>query len=115
QALAATFDELHARGTALFRQLWEGLSDIRGVRLFGRKPGEHRTPTVSFTVAGRSCDDVAVALATRGLFVSHGDFYAATVIERLGVGPDGVVRVGCSAYTTMEEIERVVRAVSTLR
>jgi selenocysteine lyase/cysteine desulfurase len=65
-------------------------------------------------VDGKSCDDVAVALAERGLFVSHGDFYAATVIERLGVGPDGVVRVGCSAYTTAEEIERVIGAVAEL-
>jgi len=115
-ALASTFAELHRRGAQLFEALWRGLSGIRGVTLFGREPGAGpRTPTVAFTVAGRSCDDVAVALAEQGLFVSHGDFYAATVIERLGVGPDGVVRVGCSAYTTMDEIERVVRAVSTLR
>ena len=115
-ALASTFAELHRRGAQLFEALWRGLSGIRGVTLFGREPGAGpRTPTVAFTVAGRSCDDVAVALAEQGLFVSHGDFYAATVIERLGVGPDGVVRIGCSAYTTMDEIERVVRAVSTLR
>lgn len=113
-ALSATFAELHARGMTLFRQLWEGLSGVRGVRLYGRKPGQERTPTVAFRVAGQSCDDVAVALAERGLFVSHGDFYATTIIERLGVGPDGVVRVGCSAYTTGEEIERVIRAVSEI-
>ena len=111
KALAATFAELHNRGMALFRQLWDGLSEVRGVRLFGREPGGERTPTVAFTVAGASCDDVAVALAERGLFVSHGDFYAATVIERLGVGADGVVRVGCSVYTNADEIARVVRAV----
>jgi len=46
--------------------------------------------------------------------VSHGDFYAATVIERLGAGPDGVVRVGCSAYTTADDIDRVVRAVDEI-
>ena len=115
-ALAATFSELHRRGVLLYETLWRGLSAIRGVTLYGRAPGAGpRTPTVAFTVAGKTCDDVAVALAEQGLFVSHGDFYAATVIERLGVGSDGVVRVGCSAYTTPEEIERVVRAVSELR
>jgi cysteine desulfurase family protein (TIGR01976 family) len=115
EALAATFSELHRRGALLFDALWRGLSAVHGVRLYGRAPGTGaRTPTVAFTVAGRSCDDVAVALAEHGLFVSHGDFYAATVIERLGVGSDGVVRVGCSAYTTMEEIERVVETVNAL-
>ena len=111
EALAATTAELHRRGAELFRQLWTGLSAAPRVRLFGLPPGKNRTPTLSFVVNGVSCDDVAVALADRGLFVSHGDFYAATVIERLGVGADGVVRVGCSAYTTADEISRVIERV----
>lgn len=111
EALGATFQALHRRGTELFQQLWEGLGGIDGVQRYGLPPAQPRTPTLAFRVQGKSCDDVAVALAERGLFVSHGDFYAATVIERLGVGPDGVVRVGCSAYTTDGEIDRVVEAV----
>jgi len=114
EALAASFAELHRRGVELHRLLWNGLSAIPRVKLYGLPPGRPRTPTVAFTVHGVSCDDVAVALAERGLFVSHGDFYAATVIERLGVGPDGVVRVGCSAYTSADEIERVIEAVAAL-
>ena len=110
-ALAATFTELHKRGAALFRTLWDGLGEVRGVRRFGLPPDRKRTPTLAFRLDGKSPDDVAIALAERGLFVSHGDFYAATVIERLGVGPDGVVRVGCSVYTNNTEIERVIRAV----
>jgi len=113
-ALAATFTELHRRGAKLFRQLWDGLGQIRAVKRYGLAPDQPRTPTLAFRVDGKSCDDVAVAMAQRGLFVSHGDFYAATIIERLGVGPDGVVRVGCSAYTTSDEIERVVRAVGEI-
>jgi cysteine desulfurase family protein (TIGR01976 family) len=111
-ALATTLGELHARGMGLFRNLWNGLGEIRGVRRFGLAPDQRRTPTLAFRVDGTSPDDVAVALAERGLFVSHGDFYATTVIERLGVGADGVVRVGCSVYTTGDEIERVIRAVA---
>jgi selenocysteine lyase/cysteine desulfurase len=114
EAIAASLGELHRRGAKLFRQLWEGLGEIRGVKRYGLPPDRPRTPTLAFRIDGKSCDDVAVAMAQRGLFVSHGDFYAATVIERLGVGPDGVVRVGCSAYTSSEEIERVVRAVAKI-
>ncbi len=113
-ALERTFAALHARGADLFQRLWDGLGAIRGVRRYGLPPDGRRTPTLSFRVDGKSSDDVAVHLAQRGLFASHGDFYAATVIQRLGVGPDGVVRVGCSAYTTAEEIDRVVRAVAEL-
>ena len=112
--LVHAFAATHARGEELLRQLHGGLSAIRGVTIYGRRPGEPRTPTIAFTLAGRHTDDVAVALADRGLFCSHGDFYAATVIERLGVGEPGVVRVGCSVYTTDEEIARVVDAVRSI-
>jgi cysteine desulfurase family protein (TIGR01976 family) len=114
-ALAIAFADLHARSAALFDRLWHGLGDIKSVRRFGLPPDRPRTPTLAFRVDGMTSDDVAVALAERGLFVSHGDFYAATVIERLGVGADGVVRVGCSAYTNDDEIDRVIEAVAALR
>ena len=58
-----------------------------------------------------SSTDVARRLAERGLFASHGDFYAQTVIERLGLAPEGLVRVGCACYTNDEEIERLIDAV----
>jgi cysteine desulfurase family protein (TIGR01976 family) len=113
-ALEASYVMLHNQGTKLFAQLWNGLGSIKGVKRFGLPPGARRTPTVSFRVDGVTSDAVAVSLAQKGLFVSHGDFYAATIIERLGNWPDGVVRVGCSAYTTAEEIQRVIDAVSSL-
>ena len=115
ERLAVSFAELHARSAGLFRRLWDGIGEIRHARRFGLPPDQRRSPTLAFRVDGMTSDDVAVALAERGLFVSHGDFYAATVIERLGVGPDGVVRVGCSAYTNDEEIDRVIEAVAELR
>ena len=109
--LRTAFAALHARGEVLLRQLWTGLAAIPGVTLYGCQPGMNRTPTVGFTLRGQSPDALAGALAEDGLFCSHGDFYAATVIERLGVGAAGLVRVGCSVYTTEEEIARVVDAV----
>ena len=115
RALASTFRAVHERGVELFEVLWDGIGAIEGVQRYGLPPGARRSPTLSFRVKGVSSDEVAAALAQRGLFVSHGDFYAATVIERLGVGHDGVVRVGCSIYTTREEIERVVAAVGGVR
>lgn len=113
-ALQATFAALHARGSALATRLWDGLRAIEGVRVYGPAPSTPRTPTVSFTLHGHSTDDVAIALAKRGVFVSNGDFYAATVIERFGLAPGGLVRVGCSCYTSDEEIQRLLDGVRAL-
>lgn len=78
---------------------------------FGPPPGSPRTPTISFVVEGVPADDVAEKLARRAVFVSSGDFYAWTVVRRLGHGADGVVRAGCACYTTQEEIDRLLDGV----
>ncbi|MEO8438738.1 MAG: cysteine desulfurase-like protein [Spartobacteria bacterium] len=113
-SLAAAFAGLHDRGNQLVRQLWNGLSVIAGVKVYGPAPGEARTPTIGFTVAGVGSAEVAQRLAAEAVFVSNGDFYATTVVERLGLAPDGLVRAGCACYTTEEEIERLIAGVKAI-
>jgi cysteine desulfurase family protein (TIGR01976 family) len=109
--LALAYGELHARSSELTLRLWQGLASIKGVRLYGPPPDSPRTPTVAFTVDGVASTDVSRRLAARGLFLSHGDFYAATVVERLGLGAEGLVRAGSACYTTADEIERLIEGV----
>ena len=109
--LVAALTELHRRGTELVTRLWNALQAIDGVTLYGPPPGRPRTPTVACTVRGMAADDVARALADRGVFVSSGDFYATTIVERLGLGDRGLVRAGCACYTTADEVDRLVEGV----
>jgi len=108
ERLHAALRQLHDRGDTLIRQLWTGLREIERVRLYGPPPGTPRTPTIAFTMNGVSSIEVAKKLAERGVFLSHGDFYAMTVVERLGQAPHGLVRAGCACYTTLEEVDRLV-------
>jgi cysteine desulfurase family protein (TIGR01976 family) len=114
ERLISAFDDVHANGSELVRALWNGLSNIEGVNLYGPEPGLPRTPTVAFTVDGHDSRAVATALAELGLFLSHGDFYALTVVERLGLAKEGLVRAGCGVYTTIAEVERLVEGVRSL-
>ena len=115
ERLGSTFAALHARCAALTARLWEGLSALESVRLYGPPPDKPRTPTVAFTVGGLSSTEVARRLAEWGIFASHGDFYAMTVIQRLGLEEiEGLVRVGCACYTTADEIERLLSAVRAI-
>jgi cysteine desulfurase family protein (TIGR01976 family) len=106
--------ELHHRGEALVAQLWNGLNEIKGVRCYGPPPGRPRTPTISFTIEGVPSARASEKLADWGVFVSHGHFYATTVVEKLGQGRDGVVRAGCACYTTSKEVERLLAGVRKL-
>jgi cysteine desulfurase family protein (TIGR01976 family) len=112
ERLKAFFGMHVLHGEYLVTKLWSQLASIPGVTLYGPEPGTSmRTPTVSFTLRGHKTNDIARALAKKGVFVSNGDFYAMTVIERIGQAADGVVRVGCSCYTTEEEVDRVIAGV----
>jgi cysteine desulfurase family protein (TIGR01976 family) len=114
EKLAAGFAVLHQRASDLMRQLWTGLAEIDGVTLYGPPADAPRTPTVSFHVRDVASSEVARQLAKRGVFVSHGNFYASTVVERLGLGAEGLVRAGCACYTSHDEIDRLVAGVQEI-
>jgi cysteine desulfurase family protein (TIGR01976 family) len=113
--LDVVFSALAPRERALLTRLWDGLSGIRGVRLYGPPPGPERAPTLSFTVRSLPAREVSSRLANGvGAFLSHGNFYAATVVDRLGLREQGLVRAGISIYTTKEEVDRLVRGVEEI-
>lgn len=112
--LHRAFEALQGWGNVLLARLWKGLAAIEGVTLYGPPPEAPRTPTVSFTVQNVASTQVARQLAEGGLFLSHGDFYALTVVERLKLLPEGLVRAGCACYTTAEEVDRLLDGVRAI-
>ena len=114
ESLRNVFVEMHSRNAQLFARLWEGLSSIPDVTLYGPRPDAPRTPTLVFTIDGCTSTEAARRLAEKGLFLSHGDFYAWTVVERFGLQPEGFIRAGCACYTTEEEIDRLIQSVADL-
>jgi cysteine desulfurase family protein (TIGR01976 family) len=112
ERLTRAYTVLHEQGLKLTHKLWDALSAMQHVRLYGPPPSEPRTPTVSFVVEGLDCDDVSRALAEKGIFASSGDFYASTVCERFGI--TSLLRVGCGCYTSEEDVTRLIEAVASL-
>jgi cysteine desulfurase family protein (TIGR01976 family) len=113
-SLVNVFQEMHLRSMRVFERLWTALRSVPRVAVYGPPPGSPRTATLSFTIEGVASTDAARRLAEKGLFLSHGDFYAETVVKRLGLEPEGLIRAGCACYTTEEEIDRLIEAVSDL-
>jgi cysteine desulfurase family protein (TIGR01976 family) len=112
--LERAFAAIHLRQRTLFTRLWDGLGAIRGVTRYGPGADAARTPTAAFTVGGMSSEAVARRLAEHGVFASHGDFYAATIVAKLGLADEGLVRAGCAIYTTPDEVERLLESVAML-
>jgi cysteine desulfurase family protein (TIGR01976 family) len=79
--------------------------------LHGLPTMEGRVPTFAFTHAELSPRDVAVRLGERGIAVWSGDYYAIEVMQRLGL-PDGAVRAGIVHYNSVDEVDRLLGALS---
>ncbi len=92
---------------ALFHRLHAGLSARDDVTLVGSPAS--RTPTVAFTVAGRSPQQVASDLGGQGVCVWAGHYYALELMQALGL-PGGAVRAGIACYTTEDDVDRLLAA-----
>ena len=101
----------------LYRHLAARLEAIEGVRIVGLTADddmERRTPTAAITIEGLRPADVAAELGRRGIAVWDGDFYATGLMERLGLAPDGVVRIGLTHYNTRAEVDRLADELSAI-
>jgi cysteine desulfurase family protein (TIGR01976 family) len=114
ERLKNVFKEFHRRDKQLISALWQGLLEIEGVKLYGPAPDANRTALVSFTVKDYSSRKISEELAKKAIFASHGNFYAATVLERFGLAEQGFVRAGCACYTTLNEVERLIEAIALI-
>lgn len=95
-------------------RLLDALSGRDDVRLLGPATlGDrgHRCPTVAFVPLAAEPADVAATLVARGVQTSAGHYYAARVLDGLGVDPDrGVVRLSAVHYTSSADVDRALDA-----
>ncbi len=111
-ALLAAWERIGDYERALMRRLLEGLKEIPDVCIWGPDDParlHERAPTVSITHRRVASQALAERLAERGLFVWHGNFYALSVTESLGLEPAGLVRIGLAHYNTAAEVDRLLQ------
>lgn len=103
----------------LVTRLIDGLEGIGGMVIHGitdRSAFGARVPTVSVSIEGVHPRAAAEALGRAGIYVWDGDFYATSLIERLGKAEaGGILRLGLVHYNTASEVDRTLEAVANLR
>lgn len=98
----------------LIRYAFDGLSKIKGVRIFSEYPLKGRSvPTLSFNIDGHSSTEVADFLASKGIAVRAGLHCAPMAHRRLGTLEIGTVRICCSAFNTRSDIDALLSALRT--
>jgi cysteine desulfurase family protein (TIGR01976 family) len=116
--LAAAYAAIQDYERHLVAQLITGLLEVPGLTFYGIKDSArfaHRVPTVAVRLAGYTPRELAAYLGERGIFTWHGNYYALSVTERLGVeSTGGMLRIGLVHYSTAAEVERLLAALRAL-
>jgi cysteine desulfurase family protein (TIGR01976 family) len=111
--LLAAFDAIQIYEQSLAERLLSGLQLISRARVYGisgRLDLSKRVATVSIRKEGTTPQQMADALAAENIFAWHGNFYAQTLSETLGVeASGGLLRLGLVHYNTYEEVDRCLR------
>lgn len=98
----------------LFKRLMRGLRGIPGIHIYGitnLDRFDYRTPTVAFTLDGKTPRAIAEALGLENIYVWDGNYYALALMERLELEEHGgAVRVGLGHYNTASEVDRFLEA-----
>jgi cysteine desulfurase family protein (TIGR01976 family) len=116
--IVAAMERIQEYERTLFKGLLNGLLMVKGLHVYGiADPARmtDRVPTVSFRLKDLSPRQVAEHLGRCGIFVWHGNYYALSLSERLGVEEKGgMVRVGLAHYNTAEEVDRLLKELHRL-
>ena len=109
EQLVSAMAAIEAHEAQVFRRLHDGLAARDDVQLLGSP--SRRTPTVGFTVDGRTPQQVAKSLGDKGICVWAGNYYALELMRRVGLeDTGGAVRAGVVCYSTDDEVDRLLGA-----
>jgi cysteine desulfurase / selenocysteine lyase len=105
-------EELWSREQELTRYALSEFAKVKDLRIVGSTHPENRISVFSFVMGNKQPVDVAKTLDALGIAVRAGDLASRPLLMRMGV--TAAVRVSCYAYTTGEEIDRLVAALREL-
>lgn len=115
EQLSSSYKKLIQYENTLAEKLRNTLKELNNITLFQADETEQKTPTIAFRVDGWHSADVCRELAEKyAIHIEYGHFYAESLIKRLNVSTDGVIRAGISPYNTEEEIDRLVTGIINL-
>jgi cysteine desulfurase family protein (TIGR01976 family) len=109
-SLDVAFELIEAHELELSRRFLEGVGDA--VELYGIGGAEGRTPTFCFNVPGESPRSVAQRLGEQDIYVWDGHYYALEPMRALGLSGEGAVRAGFLHYTSADEVDRLLAALT---
>jgi len=108
-------ENIYAHEMELLKMLQDGLSEIKGVKIWGTKNLKKRVATLSMTVENYDAQDVGTILDVDFDILTRTGLHCAPLIhEHHGSDPRGTVRFSIGPFNTKEHIEKAIKAVAAI-
>ncbi|MCD4654368.1 aminotransferase class V-fold PLP-dependent enzyme, partial [bacterium] len=108
-------ESIYSHEMSLLKKLQNGISEIKGVKIWGTTRLDNRVATLSITIAGYDTSDIGTILdADYGIQTRAGLHCAPLIHEHHGSSPQGTVRFSAGPFNTDEHIEQAIKAVAKL-
>jgi cysteine desulfurase family protein len=106
-------DEIRDHLKKLSQTLIDGLSTIPKVKIYGTLDPERSVSIVSFTVDGMCVSEIGLRLDEEyGVLSRVGLHCAPAAHKTIGSFPEGTVRLAPGVFTTMDDIQKAIQAIS---
>jgi len=106
-------DKIEAHEKLLVRRMYEGLTALRNVEVYGPEP-EKRVGITPFNVGDLNPHDVALALDVSANIMVRSGHHCAQPLSKTVLCKQGTVRASCYLYNTLGEIETFISAVKEI-
>jgi len=98
--------QIQAHENELTARLLEGLQEINGVTVIGRRDLSWRTACVSLTITGKDLGEVAHDMGNRaGIMVRCGLHCSPIAHKALGTYPNGTIRISIGNFNSQQDID----------
>lgn len=92
-------------------QLWQGLAELPGLRLYGPPTVDRRVGVISLTIDGFDPQELAALLDAQWSIQTRAGLHCAPRMHAaLGTAPSGTLRLSLGHFTTAAEIETTLSA-----
>jgi selenocysteine lyase/cysteine desulfurase len=108
ERLVNAFARIEAHELTLALRHEADLRSMPSVTVYGVPAHGRRVPTFALNVEGVEPLSVVKQLALKNICAWSGNYYAVNVMERLGLGETGAVRLGIVHYLDENAVDRVV-------
>lgn len=110
--LSKGVSEIKHKEDNLVEIFMDGVRDVPGMVVYGKKDAQKRTPVVSFNIAGMDPAAVALELDDRfNIMARSGIHCAPSAHKTIGTYPQGTVRFSFSYFNTQEQIAKAIDAI----